>query len=94
MKQSELNQLMAECETLWERFDPLGVSGYSGGVDSEYRGYLRRTVNLVEAAADQYKLKAFVETCVYLSMGLPQTPSRDEAIADFVKELSDLGERL
>lgn len=94
MKQGDLNKLKAECETLWEQFDPLGVSGYSGGVDGEYRGYLRRTVNLVEAAADQHKLKAFVETCVYLNMGLSRTPTRDEAIAHFVIELSNLGGRL
>lgn len=93
MKQHEKEQLLKECETLWEQFDPIGVSDMAGGVDCEYRGYVPQTMNLVAASADQYKFTKFLQNCVYVNMGLSRTFSREEAIELFAKQLSDLAQR-
>jgi len=89
MKLRKKDHLQVECRKLWEQFDPIGVSSFDDDIDGEYDGYIPQTVRLIAAGADRTKLSSFVQNCVYVSMCLQRTPSRDEAIRKFVRKLSD-----
>ncbi|MHA3913626.1 hypothetical protein [Halovulum sp. GXIMD14793] len=92
MKKFEKEGLHAECQLLWDQFDPIGLSECATGIDDEYRSYIPHTAELVLASADRYKFSKFIKNCLYVDMGLSRSPSSEEAIAQFVEKLCNLAE--
>jgi len=81
---------LAECRRLWNEFDPMGVyvGWWAAWPRDEYERYVRQTVKLLSAGADETALQEYVRTTVEVSMGLNGFPN--DEIARFAHHVSRL----
>lgn len=67
-------------DILWNEWDPIGVNQYSVASD-EYDNYIPQLIQLLESAADQYKLTQYLAMIESKAMGLDERPERNHKIA-------------